>query len=159
MQELIDDALRQGAEIVSGGQRFDLKDGQMVSNQEDGLYFEATLLDKVSPKMRVAWEEPFGPVLPIERVVDWQAALELANQSEYGLQSSVFTQDINKAFQLAQKLEVGSVQINAKDSRGPDHFPFLGTKHSGMGTVQGARYLLHEMTRWKTVVVNFPKPD
>jgi glyceraldehyde-3-phosphate dehydrogenase (NADP+) len=157
VRDLMEDALSKGAKVICGGKRFTLRDGKLVPDQEDGLYFEATILDQVTPKMKVAWEEPFGPVLPIERVKDWEEAVALANQSEYGLQSSVFTQDVNKAFRIAQILEVGSVQINAKDARGPDHFPFLGTKHSGMGTVQGARYLLTEMTRWKTTVVNFPK--
>lgn len=157
VKDLMEDALSKGAKMVCGGKRFALKDGKLVPDQKDGLYFEATILDQVTSKMKVAWEEPFGPVLPVERVKDWKEAVTLANMSEYGLQSSVFTRDVNKAFKIAQMLEVGSVQINAKDARGPDHFPFLGTKHSGMGTVQGARYLLTEMTRWKTTVVNFPK--
>jgi glyceraldehyde-3-phosphate dehydrogenase (NADP+) len=157
VQDLMEDALSKGTKVVCGGKRFTLKNGKLVPDQEDGLYFEATILDKVTSEMKVAWEEPFGPILPIERVKGWQEAVVLANQSEYGLQSSVFTRDVNKAFKIAQMLEVGSVQINAKDARGPDHFPFLGTKHSGMGMVQGARYLLTEMTRWKTTVVNFPK--
>ena len=126
----------------------------LVEDAEDGLFFEVTILDEVTEKMRIAWEEPFGPVLPVVRVKNWEEAVETANQSEFGLQSSVFTQDVNKAFKIAQELDVGSVQINGKDARGPDHFPFLGTKKSGMGVVQGARYLLREMTRIKTTVVN-----
>jgi glyceraldehyde-3-phosphate dehydrogenase (NADP+) len=159
VRELMAEAVDNGAKVVCGGRRYDLKKGGLVPNQDDGLFFEATLLDQVTPEMRIAWEEPFGPVLPLERVKDWRQAVELANRSEYGLQSSVFTRDVNQAFKIAQALEVGSVQINAKDSRGPDHFPFLGAKHSGMGTVQGAKYLLFEMTRWKTTVINFPKRE
>lgn len=141
VQGLIDDALNLGAKIVLGGQR-------------EGRYLEATVLSGVTGGMRVAWEEPFGPVLPIIEVKDSKEAVELANQSEYGLQSSVFTQDIDQAFAIARELKVGTVQINGKDARGPDHFPFLGVKHSGLGMVQGAKYLLSEMTRIKTIVVN-----
>lgn len=103
--------------------------------------------------MRVAWEEPFGPVLPIIRVKDTEEAIKIANESEYGLQSSVFTQNINDAFYIANKLEVGTVQVNNKTERGPDHFPFLGVKNSGMGT-QGIRYSIESMTRPKAVVIN-----
>ena len=141
VQELIDDALAKGAKQVSG-------------NHRDGLNIEATILDHVTSDMRVAWEEPFGPVLPIIRVGSWEEAVELANRSQYGLQSSVFTKDINKAFVISQRLEVGTVQVNAKDSRGPDHFPFLGVKDSGLGMVQGSKYLLEEMTRVKSTVLN-----
>lgn len=141
VQALLDDALNLGAKIVLGGKR-------------EGRYLEATILKGVTGEMRIAWEEPFAPVLPIIEVEDAKEAIEIANQSEYGLQSSIFTQDIDKAFAVARELEVGTVQINGKDARGPDHFPFLGVKHSGLGMVQGAKYLLSEMTRIKTIVVN-----
>jgi len=154
VKELLDDALEKGARLILGGKRFKFEEGRFVEDLEDGLYFEATILDRVTKDMRIAWEEPFGPVLPITRVEDWKEAVEIANQSEFGLQSSVFTRDIDLAFKIGGELEVGSVQINGKDSRGPDHFPFLGTKKSGMGTVQGAKYLLGEMTRIKTIVLN-----
>ena len=154
VKELLEDALKKGATLVCGGRRFKLKKGKLVEDPEDGLYFEVTILDRVTKDMRIAWEEPFGPVLPIVRVKDWQEAVKVANQSEFGLQSSVFTQDVNRAFEIAQRLDVGSVQINGKDARGPDHFPFLGAKKSGMGVVQGAKYLLQEMTRIKTTVLN-----
>jgi len=101
---------------------------------------------------RIAWEEPFGPVLPIIRVKDKDEAIEIANKSQYGLQSSVFTRNINDAFYVANKLEVGAVQINNKSERGPDHFPFSGVKASGMGT-QGIKYSIEAMTRLKSIVL------
>ena len=103
--------------------------------------------------MRIAWEEPFGPVLPLIRVSSIDEAIEIANKSEYGLQSSVFTQDIDKAFYIAKKLEVGTVQVNNKTERGPDHYPFLGVKSSGMGT-QGIKYSIEAMSRPKAIVLN-----
>ncbi len=137
---LIEDAVQKGARILTGGKR-------------RGNLIEPTLMDHVTTGMRLAWEEPFGPVLPILRVKDTEEAIAIANRSEYGLQSSVFTNSIDDAFYIANRLEVGTVQINNKTERGPDHFPFLGVKASGMGT-QGVKYAIEAMTRPKAVVFN-----
>lgn len=138
--ELIEDAREKGAELVIGG------------NREGNLIYP-TLFDNVTTDMRLAWEEPFGPVLPIIRVKDMDEAIEIANRSEYGLQSSIFTENIDNAFYVADKLEVGTVQVNNKTERGPDHFPFLGVKSSGIGT-QGIRYSIESMSRPKATVIN-----
>ena len=114
------------------------------------------LFDRVTTDMRLAWEEPFGPVLPVIRVQSVEEAIDIANRSEYGLQSAVFTQDINKAFYVAERLEVGTVQINNRTERGPDHFPFLGVKSSGLGT-QGIKYSIEAMSRPKAVVINLKR--
>jgi glyceraldehyde-3-phosphate dehydrogenase (NADP+) len=140
VQELIDDAITQGANLIIG-------------NKREGNLIYPTLLDNVTTKMRLAWEEPFGPVLPIIRIKDMNEGIKIANESEYGLQSAVFTENIDDAFYVAQKLEVGAVQINNKTERGPDHFPFLGVKSSGMGT-QGIRYSIEAMSRPKAIVLN-----
>lgn len=140
VQELIDDAIAQGANLVIG-------------NKRDGNLIYPTLIDNVTTNMRLAWEEPFGPVLPIIRIKDMDEGIKIANESKYGLQSAVFTENINDAFYVAQKLEVGAVQINNKTERGPDHFPFLGVKSSGMGT-QGIRYSIEAMSRPKAIVLN-----
>ncbi|MFX0106216.1 MAG: aldehyde dehydrogenase family protein, partial [Candidatus Hodarchaeota archaeon] len=112
-----------------------------------------TILDNVNTNMRIAWEEPFGPVLPFIRIISAEQAIEISNKSEYGLQGMIFTNDIDLAFNIAQELEVGTVQINGKSARGPDHFPFLGTKSSGLGT-QGIKYSIEAMSRPKVVVIN-----
>ncbi|MFB5661151.1 NADP-dependent glyceraldehyde-3-phosphate dehydrogenase [Alteribacillus sp. HJP-4] len=140
VQGLIDDAIDKKAKVVTGDERKE----NLIS---------PTLLDHVSTDARIAWEEPFGPVLPIIRVTSEEEAIKIANDSEYGLQASVFTQDIDAAHRIADQLEVGSVQLNGKTSRGPDHFPFLGVKNSGLG-VQGVRYSLLSMTRQKVKVLN-----
>lgn len=137
---LIDDAKKKGATIIVGDKR------------EKNLVYP-TLIKDVTEEMSIAWDEPFGPVLPIIKVKSYDEAIEIANKSEYGLQSSVFTKDINKAFLIADKLEVGSVQINNKTERGPDNFPFLGVKNSGVG-VQGVRYSIESMSRPKVVIIN-----
>ena len=133
-------AMEEGAQLVTGGKR-------------EGNLIYPTLFDHVTADMELAWVEPFGPVLPLIRVASAQEAVRLANQSEYGLQSSVFTNNLNKAFAIAAQLEVGTVQINNKPERGPDNFPFLGVKSSGMGT-QGVRYSIEAMTRPKAVTLN-----
>lgn len=140
VEGLIEDATSKGGKLLCGGKR-------------TGNLVEPTLFDHVTLDMKVAWEEPFGPVLPIIRVASVEEAIEIANKSEYGLQSSVFTSDVHKAFEVADKLEVGTVQINNKTERGPDHLPFLGVKNSGIG-VQGISYSIEAMTRLKSTVMN-----
>ena len=138
--DLMEDAKEKGATLRYGGER-------------EGNLIYPTLFDHVTLDMRVAWEEPFGPVLPIIRVKTVDEAIDIANKSEYGLQSSVFTENINNAFNVARKLEGGMVQVNNKTERGQDHFPFMGVKNSGIG-VQGIRYSIEAMTRIKGIVVN-----
>lgn len=140
VQKLMEDAVNKGAKLLIG-------------NKREGRYIWPTVFDNVTEDMRLAWEEPFGPVLPIIRVNSIEEAIDISNQSEYGLQGCVFTKNIDKAFAIAQKLEVGTVQINNKTERGPDHFPFLGVKASGLGT-QGIRYSIEAMTRSKAIVIN-----
>lgn len=140
VEGLVNDAIAKGAVVLTGGRR-------------EGRIFHPTLMDQITVDMRLAWEEPFGPVLPILRVKTVEEAIEIANASEYGLQSSVFTKDIEAAFNIADQLEVGTVQINGRTERGPDHFPFSGVKSSGIGT-QGIAYSIHSMTRQRSIVVN-----
>lgn len=121
--------------------------------KRDGSLIHPLVLDHVQPSMRIAWEEPFGPVLPIIRVPALEDAIRLANQSEYGLQAAIFSEDMARAIAIAEQLDVGTVQINGKTSRGPDHFPFVGTKASGMGA-QGVRHSLMAMSRVKSLVLN-----
>ena len=135
---LIDDAQEKGAQALTPIKR-------------EGNLLWSVLFDQVTKDMKVAWEEPFGPVLPIIRVASVEEAIAFANESEFGLQSSVFTNDFKKAFEIAEKLEVGTVHINNKTQRGPDNFPFLGVKGSGAG-VQGIKYSIEAMTNVKSIV-------
>ncbi|ACZ01269.1 NADP-dependent glyceraldehyde-3-phosphate dehydrogenase [Streptobacillus moniliformis] len=140
VENLIMDAINKGAKALTEIKR------------ESNLIYPV-LLDNVNTEMDIAWEEPFGPVLPIIRVKSEKEALEIANNSEYGLQSSIFTNNIEKAFKFANELEVGTVHINNKTQRGPDNFPFLGIKNSGSG-VQGIRHSILSMTKIKTIVLD-----
>ena len=138
VQSLIDDAIDKNAKVLRGNKR-----------KQNLIY--PCILDNVTLDMKVSFEEPFGPVLPIITVANVDEAIEIANMSNYGLQSAIFTKDITKAFEIAKKLEVGTVHINNKTQRGPDNFPFLGIKDSGIG-VQGIRYSILSMTRLKNIV-------
>ncbi len=140
VQELVDDAQKKGAKFLT------------KKTRKDNLW-HPLIIDNVTEKCRIAWEEQFGPVLPIIRVSSAEDAIILTNKSEYGLSASIFTKNIEKGLKLAEQLNVGTVQLNAKPARGPDHFPFTGVKNSGLGT-QGIRYALEAMTRIKTVVLN-----
>lgn len=135
---LIEDAQEKGAQALTPIKR-------------EGNLLWPVLFDQVTKDMKVAWEETFGPVLPIIRVANVEEAIAFANESEFGLQSSVFTNDFKKAFEIAEKLEVGTVHINNKTQRGPDNFPFLGVKGSGAG-VQGIKYSIEAMTNVKSIV-------
>jgi glyceraldehyde-3-phosphate dehydrogenase (NADP+) len=143
--QMTEAAAAKGARVVLGGTR-------------EGSLVQPTLIDHVTPDMDIAWVEPFAPVLPIIRVANADDAVKLANQSEYGLQAAIFSRDVDVAMQVALALDVGTVQINGRTARGPDHFPFIGTKSSGLGT-QGVRYSIEAMTRIKGMVFNMRPID
>lgn len=138
---LIEDAKIKGATLVLEG----IKDKNLLG---------PTLLDHVTEEMDIAWEEQFGPVLPFMRIENKQEAIALEKRNQYGLQASIFTSNLENAFSISDKLNVGTVQINGKTSRGPDHFPFLGVKNSGQG-VQGIGRSIDSMLRDKMLVLNF----
>ena len=140
VQSLIDDAIEKGAKAITEIKR-------------DGNLIYPVLLDHVTKEMKIAWEEPFGPVLPVIRVSSVEEAIKIANESEYGLQASVFSENINTAMNIAAKIEAGTVQINGRTERGPDHFPFLGIKKSGLG-VQGVKGSILSMSTEKVLVIN-----
>lgn len=140
IESLIIDAKNLGATIEVGGER-------------ERNYVMPTLISNVNTKMKIAWEEPFGPVLPVMEVKNIQEAIELHNASEYGLQASIFTKSEKAAREIANELEVGTVNWNRSSSRGPDLFPFLGVKNSGVGA-QGIEDAILSMTRFKGFIVN-----
>jgi glyceraldehyde-3-phosphate dehydrogenase (NADP+) len=140
LQTVIADAKRRGGKILTGGSR-------------DGRYVQATVIDRVSHGARLVSEEQFGPVLPIIRVKDAAEALKLANDTNYGLQASVFSKNKKRSEALAAQLQAGGVHINGPDQRGPDNFLFTGHKDSGLGA-QGIRYALEAMGQPKGIVHN-----
>jgi glyceraldehyde-3-phosphate dehydrogenase [NAD(P)+] len=141
VHSLVTDAVAKGAKLLAGG-------------KHEGNYYYPTVLDRVPDTAKIMWEETFGPVIPIRHVRDVDEAISLANQSKFGLDSCVFTNDINLARKVAKRLEEGEVTINAAPRHGVGYYPFGGNKESGLGR-EGIGYSIEEMTRLKTIVYNW----
>lgn len=139
MEELIADAQAKGAKLVAGGKR-------------SGTVVEATLLDFVTPDMRVYAEESFGPVKPIIRVANEDEAVRIANDTEYGLSSAVFSRDVQRALAVAGRIQSGICHINGPTLNDEAQMPFGGVKGSGYGRF-GGKAAIAEFTdlRWITI--------
>lgn len=135
----VDEAVAQGATLLAGGVD---AEGRLLP----------TVLTDVTPDMKVCAREVFGPVLSVLKARDLCHAIDLANDSEYGLQTGVFTRDLNKALYAARRLEAGGVMINEVPTFRVDHMPYGGVKGSGMGR-EGVKYALREMTELKMVAI------
>ncbi len=140
----VEDAKSRGAKVVCGGNSLEAKMG--------GAFFEPTILIDVTDEMRVWKEEVFGPVLPIVKFKTEQEAIKLANQTDYGLGSYVFTTNKEKADRVAGLIETGMVSINGMNYIRPFN-PFGGYKNSGFGREHG-KYGFHEVTQIKIVTKN-----
>jgi benzaldehyde dehydrogenase (NAD) len=122
--ELIEDALAKGATLVCGG-------------KSDSTLMAATLLDHVTPEMRIFHEESFGPVKPIVRVDGVEAAIACANDNEYGLSAAVFGSDMARALNVAKRIESGICHVNGPTVHDEAQMPFGGVKGSGLGRFGG----------------------
>jgi acyl-CoA reductase-like NAD-dependent aldehyde dehydrogenase len=145
MDRHVADALHRGAEAVVGGSR---ADGFPTS-----LYWQATVLDRVTDEMEVAREETFGPVVPISTIRSDEEALQIANSSPYGLLTAVWTRDLARGLRFAESVRAGWVNINESTNYWESHLPFGGRAgaDSGLGRV-GGRHALETFTESKTVV-------
>jgi succinate-semialdehyde dehydrogenase/glutarate-semialdehyde dehydrogenase len=128
----IADALSKGARVVTGGKRHSL----------GGLFFEPTVLAGVTPQMRVAREETFGPVAPLFRFKTEDEAIAMANDTEFGLASYFYSRDVGRVFRVAEALETGMVCVNS-GILSNEVSPFGGVKQSGLGR-EGSKYGLDE---------------
>jgi len=137
----VEDAVSKGAKVIIGGK---------VPEGLNGAYFLPTLLTNITPEMKVWSEEVFGPVLPIVSFKTEDEALQLANDTPYGLSAQVFTGDEERALRMASRIEAGMIQVN-KGGLSPSCNPFGGYKLSGMGRENG-KYGLREMCQIKTVI-------
>jgi len=134
------EAVSAGARLVAGGSR-------------SGTMHEPTVLADVEPDMRVSRDEIFGPAVALTKVSDIDEAIEIANDSNYGLSASIFTQDIDRAMKYAQNVESGNIHINWGTMWRADMMPYGGVKDSGSGK-EGPKYAVEEMTETKMVVIH-----
>jgi acyl-CoA reductase-like NAD-dependent aldehyde dehydrogenase len=148
--EFIDGALKEGAELVCGGQR--LKDGDLAN----GFFMQPTLITNVTPKMRIATEEVFGPVIAVMPVNDFDEALSVANGVDVGLSASIVTRDLKKAMLYTERIEAGVVKVNQISTGLALQAPFGGVKKSSSDTFkeQGAG-AIDFYTRIKTVYLDY----
>jgi len=139
MEAMIADAVSKGARIAAGGKR-------------TGSVVDATVIDGVHTGMRVYAEESFGPVKPVIRVPGEEEAVRVANDSEYGLSSAVFSRDIQRALRVAEQLETGICHINGPTLHDEAQMPFGGVKGSGYGRFGGKAAIAEFTTlRWVTI--------
>ena len=136
---MVDDAKAKGATILLGGERAHSK----------GYFYKPTIISGVKPDMRIATEETFGPIAPITIVEDEKEAIKLANNSEFGLGASIWTENLNKAEALSRQIESGIVTVNNVVISDP-RVPFGGIKQSGFGR-ELSRYGMLEFVNIKSV--------
>jgi aldehyde dehydrogenase (NAD+) len=146
--EYVDIALAEGAKLLLGGGA--LVDGDYAN----GTFFAPTIFGGVTPNMRIAREEVFGPVLSILEFDTFEQAIEIANSIDYGLSTSLYTRDVNRAFAAMRDLEAGITYINAPTIGAEVHLPFGGVKHTGNGHREGSE-ALDFFTTWKAVYVDY----
>ena len=139
----------EGAKLVYGGHRLD------KGEHAHGYFMEPTIFTDVDPKMRIAQEEIFGPVVSIIPCENLEDAIEIANGIEYGLSSALYTKDVNKAFSAIRDLYAGITYINAPTIGAEVHLPFGGTKATGNGHREGGIGALDFYTEWKSVYVDY----
>ncbi|MBV9573646.1 MAG: aldehyde dehydrogenase family protein [Acidobacteriales bacterium] len=139
----------EGAKIVCGGNRLD--DGEY----RHGYFMQPTVFTDVDPRMRIAQEEIFGPVVSIIPCENLENAIEIANGIEYGLSSSLYTKDVNKAFAAMRDLYAGITYINAPTIGAEVHLPFGGVKATGNGHREGGLGAIDFYTEWKAIYVDY----
>eukprot|EP00897_Mesotaenium_endlicherianum_P005715 jgi/Mesen1/5171/ME000257S04450 len=135
----VNHAAQNGARVLCGGKR-------------DGVFYDATLLENVSPAMEVHCEEVFGPVMCLIPFTGFKACIDEVNASKFGLQAGVFTHDLNKAFYAFEHLDVGGVCVNDVPSMRIDSQPYGGVKDSGLGR-EGIRYAIEDMTEIRVMLL------
>jgi acyl-CoA reductase-like NAD-dependent aldehyde dehydrogenase len=140
LEAQVEDALKKGAKLITGGHRPD---------HLTGYFYQPTILTDIKLTMRVWQEEVFGPVLPIVGFKTDAEAVKLANDSRHGLGSYIYTKNLKKADRVATRLEAGMVSVNGVNYVLPQN-PFGGYKHSGLGREHG-KYGLHDLTQIKLI--------
>ena len=135
----------EGAKLLTGGERVD----------GAGFYYRPTVFAEVEPGMRIAREEIFGPTTALIPVDSFEDAVRAANSVEYGLSSSIFTRDVNRAFAAMRDLQTGITYVNAGTTGAEVHLPFGGMKQTGNGHREAGQAALDVFTEWKSIYVDY----
>jgi acyl-CoA reductase-like NAD-dependent aldehyde dehydrogenase len=139
----------EGANLLTGGEV------ATENGLDKGFFYRPTVFADVEPGMRIAQEEIFGPTTALIRASDVDEAIRIANGVKYGLSSSIFTRDVNKAFKAMRDLKTGITYINAGTTGAEVHLPFGGTKDTGNGHREAGQAALEFYTEWKSVYVDY----
>ena len=139
----------EGAELLTGGEV------ATENGLDKGFFYRPTIFGDVEPGMRVAQEEIFGPTTALIRAKDVDEAIAIANGIEFGLSSSIFTRDVNKAFKAMRDLNAGITYVNAGTIGAEVHLPFGGTKATGNGHREAGQAALDFYTEWKSIYVDY----
>lgn len=146
VEKYVDIGKNEGAELVHGGR---------AAKPLPGYFFEPTIFTDVAPDMRIANEEIFGPVVGLMRASDLDDAIETANSVEYGLSSSIYTENMKNAFRAVEKIDTGITYINAPTIGAEIHLPFGGVKATGNGTREAGTTAIEEFTEIKAVYFDY----
>jgi len=138
-----------GAKLACGGGTAN------VGTLEKGYFFQPTVFTDAKPAMRIAQEEIFGPVTALIRVESLDEAIEVNNGVSYGLSSSIYTRDVNKAFRAIEAIDTGLVYVNAGTIGAEVHLPFGGTRGTGNGHREAGIAALETFTEWKSVYIDY----
>lgn len=149
VQSYVEIGKTEGAQLRCGGAV--AKDGDLSK----GWFFEPTIFDNVKPSMRIAQEEIFGPLLSVMRTTSFEEAIGILNGTMYGLSSSVYTRDVNKAFSAIRDIQAGITYINVPTIGAEAHLPFGGVKQTGNGHREGGWAVYDFFTEWKSVYIDY----
>ncbi len=147
--EYIEIGKKDGAKLVYGGERL------IGGDYDKGYFVQPTIFADVTQDMRIWKEEIFGPVLGIAKFDTFEQAIEMANDTPYGLSASIYTQDINQAYTAMRDVYTGIFYVNAPTIGAETHLPFGGTKETGNGHREAATAALDVYSEWKSVYVDF----
>jgi aldehyde dehydrogenase (NAD+) len=140
---------QEGARVLIGGTAYD------TGACANGFFFQPTILDRVTPNMRVAQEEIFGPVLSVIEVQDFDTAIAVLNDTRYGLSSSIYTADVNRAFRAMRDIEAGITYVNGPTIGAEVHLPFGGVKDTGNGHREAGTTVYDIFSEWKSIYVDY----
>jgi acyl-CoA reductase-like NAD-dependent aldehyde dehydrogenase len=139
----------EGARLLIGGSIYE--EGKWI----DGYFYRPTIFDQVTPSMRIAQEEIFGPVLSVIEVKSFDEAIEVINGTTYGLSSSVYTRDVERAFRAMRDIEAGITYINGPTIGAEVHLPFGGVKDTGNGHREAGTTVYDIFSEWKSVYIDY----